>query len=278
MNIYTKMNQITDFTETEQTFVNFIINYPQEVMDCNVKQLAKKSFVSVSTIYRVIEKLELSGLAQLKMFISSQHEAFLKEKRETDYNYPFQKDATHHQIMSQMLSLYEQTLTSTFNLIDLDVFLKVVQLLYQAQHILLFPTVGNIFMAESFQQNMMEIGQRVELYNQSYYQHWAATSCQQGDVALIISYANRSPWLMDVMHDLKSTPAKVILISSTHENQLSQYADYHLYFCSYEDSEEKIASFSSRASLQYLLDCIYACYFNRDYDKFLSYRLKNYID
>ena len=160
--------------------------------------------------------------------------------------------------MSQMLSLYEQTLTSAFNLIDLNVFLKVVQLLYQAQHILLFPTVGNIFMAESFQQNMMEIGQRVELYNQSYYQHWAATSCQQGDVALIISYANRSPWLMDVMHDLKSTPAKVILISSTRENQLSQYADYHLHIFVLMKIQRKIACFSSRASFAILIR-LYIC-------------------
>lgn len=278
MNIYTKMKQITDFTETEQIFVDFIIQHPQQIMDLNVKQLAKSSYVSVSTIYRVIEKLELSGLAQLKMLISNQHEAYLQEKKDTDYNYPFQKDETHHQIMKQMLSLYEQTLTSTFNLVDLNDFLKVVQVLYNAQHILLFPTIGNYFIAECFQQNMLEIGVRVELYPQSYYQHWAGASCQKGDVVIIISYANRTPWLLDVVKTLKSTEATLVLISSTHENQLSRYVDHHLYFCSYEDSEEKIASFSSRVSLQYLLDCLYACYFNRDYEKNLEYRLVNYID
>lgn len=46
----------------------------------------------------------------------------------------------------------------------------------------------------------------------------------------------------------------------------------------YEDSEEKIASFSSRASLQILLDCLYACYFNKDYEKNIDYRIEHYIE
>ena len=70
----------------------------------------------------------------------------------------------------------------------------------------------------------------------------------------------------------------MILISSTIEIPLAQYVDYHLYFSSYEDSEEKIASFSSRISLQYLLDCIYACYFNKDYIKNLHHKIDHYID
>lgn len=272
------MKQIADFTEAEQTFVDFIIQYPQDIIALNVKQLAKESYVSISTIYRVIEKLNLSGLSELKMLVSSQYEAYLQERKNTDYNYPFEKHATHHQIMTQMLSLYEQTLSSTFNLIDLDMFLKVVQVMYLAQRISIFPTIGNYFMAECFQQNMIEIGVRVEVLNQSYYQHWTAAACQKGDVVIVISYANRTPWLYDVIENLSKTDATIVLISSTYENKLSQLVDYHLYFCSYEDSEEKIASFSSRVSLQYLLDCLYACYFNRDYDKHLQYKLKNYID
>ena len=278
MNIYSKMKKITDFTQAQQSFVDFMIEHPQDVIDLDVKQLAKKSFVSISTIYRVIEKLELSGLSQLKMLVSSQYETYLQERKDADYNYPFQKNQTHHQIMTQMLSLYEQTLTSTFNLIDLDMFLKVVQVLYQAQRISLFPTIGNVFMAECFQQNMLEIGVRVDLYKQSYDQHWVANACQKGDVVIVISYACRSPWILDTIKELRQTDATIILISSTFENQLSKLVDYHLYFCSYEDSEEKIASFSSRVSLQYLLDCLYACYFNRNYDEHLKYRLENYID
>ena len=62
------------------------------------------------------------------------------------------------------------------------------------------------------------------------------------------------------------------------KSELSKLVDYHLYFASYEDSEEKIASFSSRASLQFLLDCLFACYFNRDYEKNINYRIEHFIE
>lgn len=95
---------------------------------------------------------------------------------------------------------------------------------------------------------------------------------------MLISYASRTPQIMDIVHDLNKKNIPIILISSTIHTPIDQFAKYHLYFSSYEDSEEKIASFSSRISLQYLLDCIYACYFNRDYEKNLEYKIKNYID
>ena len=60
--------------------------------------------------------------------------------------------------MTQMLSLYEQTLKNTFNLIDLDELLHIVQALKKANNIYIFPSIGNYFMAESFHQSMLEIG------------------------------------------------------------------------------------------------------------------------
>lgn len=133
-------------------------------------------------------------------------------------------------------------------------------------------------MAESFQQNMLEIGVKVEVVKEHFYQHWNAQSCQKGDVVMIISYAGKTPYLNDIVKTLKEKDVTMILISSTIQIPFAKYVDYHLYFASYEDSEEKIASFSSRISLQYLLDCIYACYFNRDYEKNLTHKIEHYID
>lgn len=278
MNIFTKIKQMDNFTESEALFANYIIDHPHDVLQFDLLQLTKMSYVSSSTIYRVIEKLGLSGLNQLKIQLSLQLENRKQEKYDVDYNYPFHKHNTHHQIMSKMLSLYDQTLQSTFNLIDLDIFLKVIQALFNAKNITVFPSIGNYFMAESFQQNMLEIGVKVEVVKERFYQHWNALACQKGDVVMIISYAGKTPYLDDIIKTLHKKEVTIILISSTIQIPIAKYVDYHLYFSSYEDSEEKIASFSSRISLQYLLDCIYACYFNRDYEYHLNHKINNYID
>lgn len=277
MDLFTKIKAMNSFTESEQTFIDFIFNHPYDVIQLNLQQLSKTSYVSISTIYRVMEKLEINGLNQLKLQISES----LKNNenlKNIDYNYPFQKTNTHYQILTQMLELYDQTLKNTINLIDLDVLLHTVQALKKANNIYIFPSIGNYFMAESFQQNMLEIGVKVDVIKEAYYQHWHVQLCDENDIVMLISYAGRTPQIMDIVHDLNKKNIPIILISSTIHTPVDQFAKYHLYFSSYEDSEEKIASFSSRISLQYLLDCIYACYFNRDYEKNLEYKIKNYID
>lgn len=277
MDLFTKIKAMNSFTESEQTFIDFIFNHPYDVIQLNLQQLSKTSYVSISTIYRVMEKLEINGLNQLKLQISES----LKNNenlKNIDYNYPFQKTNTHYQILTQMLELYDQTLKNTINLIDLDVLLHTVQALKKANNIYIFPSIGNYFMAESFQQNMLEIGVKVDIIKEAYYQHWHVQLCDENDIVMLISYAGRTPQIMDIVHDLNKKNIPIILISSTIHTPIDQFARYHLYFSSYEDSEEKIASFSSRISLQYLLDCIYACYFNRDYEKNLEYKIKNYID
>lgn len=277
MDLFTKIKAMNSFTESEQTFIDFIFNHPYDVIQLNLQQLSKTSYVSISTIYRVMEKLEINGLNQLKLQISES----LKNNenlKNIDYNYPFQKTNTHYQILTQMLELYDQTLKNTINLIDLDVLLHTVQALKKANNIYIFPSIGNYFMAESFQQNTLEIGVKVDVIKEAYYQHWHVQLCDENDIVMLISYAGRTPQIMDIVHDLNKKNIPIILISSTIHTPIDQFAKYHLYFSSYEDSEEKIASFSSRISLQYLLDCIYACYFNRDYEKNLEYKIKNYID
>ena len=277
MDLFTKIKAMNSFTESEQTFIDFIFNHPYDVIQLNLQQLSKTSYVSISTIYRVMEKLEINGLNQLKLQISES----LKNNenlKNIDYNYPFQKTNTHYQILTQMLELYDQTLKNTINLIDLDVLLHTVQALKKANNIYIFPSIGNYFMAESFQQNMLEIGVKVDVIKEAYYQHWHVQLCDENDIVMLISYAGRTPQIMDIVHDLNKKNIPIILISSTIHTPIDQFAKYHLYFSSYGDSEEKIASFSSRISLQYLLDCIYACYFNRDYEKNLEYKIKNYID
>ena len=277
MDLFTKIKAMNSFTESEQTFIDFIFNHPYDVIQLNLQQLSKTSYVSISTIYRVMEKLEINGLNQLKLQISES----LKNNenlKNIDYNYPFQKTNTHYQILTQMLELYDQTLKNTINLIDLDVLIHTVQTLKKATNTYIFPSIGNYFMAESFQQNMLEIGVKVDVIKEAYYQHWHVQLCDENDIVMLISYAGRTPQIMDIVHDLNKKNIPIILISSTIHTPIDQFAKYHLYFSSYEDSEEKIASFSSRISLQYLLDCIYACYFNRDYEKNLEYKIKNYID
>lgn len=80
MNIYSKMKQFSNFTPAEQTFVNYILDHPYDIINLHIEQIAKQSYVSISTIYRVIEKLDLTGINQLKWHISNILKSFFRKK------------------------------------------------------------------------------------------------------------------------------------------------------------------------------------------------------
>ena len=76
---------------------------------------------------------------------------------------------------------------------NLEEFGKIVQKMYDANVIALFPSIGNYFMAESFRQNMLEIGKNVIVEKQFFYQTKVAETLKKGDLAIVISYANKTP-------------------------------------------------------------------------------------
>lgn len=275
MNIYDQIEQL-ELTHSETNLIDYVMSHSEEIMNMSASDIAKNSYVSVSTIYRIIDKLNLSGLQAFKSHIHFDRDKYQKELVSVDYNYPFRINNTNHEIITKMHSLYNQTLDSTLNLIDSEEFRLIVQNMYDASIIALFPSIGNYFMAESFRQNMLEIGKNVLVERQIYYQYKVAETLKKGDLAIVISYANRTPHVEECIRMMKKKGVIVVLISSTKESELSKLIDYHLYFSSYESLEDKIAPFSSRTSLQFLLDCLYACYFNRDYEKNTQYRIDHY--
>ncbi len=67
MNIFNKLDQIVDLTDNEKILVDYIKHHTDEFMKYNASQIAQTCYVSMSTIYRLCHKLNISGLSDLKL-------------------------------------------------------------------------------------------------------------------------------------------------------------------------------------------------------------------
>ena len=106
MNIYDKLEQLS-LTESEKILIDYVVEHSEDIMNMSAADISKNSYVSVSTIYRIIEKLELSGLQAFKSHIHFDRERYQKELVSVDYNYPFRINNTNHEIMTKMLKVVE---------------------------------------------------------------------------------------------------------------------------------------------------------------------------
>lgn len=277
MNIFSKLDNLTDLTANEQTLVDYMKNNPERFVNMSADEISAACFVSIPTIYRLCKKLKLNGLSQLKMVVSNSIRDYMKEKNGIDYNYPFSQNETQYQITVKMKELYEQTLTTLNNLIDLEQLRLIALALKKAKYIDIYTSAGNIYFAENFKFQMSEIGVVVNAPVEQYQQSLAAAASNEEHVAIVVSFEGRGMLVEQVMTLLKKNKTPIVLISSTTNKTMIQSSDYNLYLNPNENHYNKISSFSTRLSLLYLLDCIYTCYFKLDYDKNVKYKTETYM-
>lgn len=276
MNIFSKLDKLTDLTQNEKTLVCYMQDNPENFIKMSASEISKACFISTSSIYRLCKKVGLAGLAELKVQISLSINEYLKEQNSLNFDYPFKQNETQNQVVLKMKELYEQTIQSSLNLIDLNTLKLVASILKKAKYIDFYTSAGNIYFAENFKFQMQEIGTFINVPIEEYHQLLTASTSDEKHVAIIVSFEGRGLIAENLANILKKNNTPIILISSTNENPITKYADYHLYLSSNENHFNKISSFSTRLSLLYLLDCIYTCYFKFDYEKNVNYKLSTY--
>lgn len=275
MNIFSKLEHIA-LTTNEQILVDYINKHPLEFVKMSAVEISKECFVSTSTIYRLCEKLELSGLSELKVQISGSLHDYLQKQEAFDYDYPIKQNQTQHEIINQLKDVYDQTIISTLNLMDTDQLRMIANQMKKSKMIDIYASAGNIYFAENFQFQMQEIGVHINVPIEEYQQRLVASSSDENHIAILISFGGRGLLVKPLIQILKKRKTPIVLICGAKQNKYEKEVDYHLYMNPYENHYHKISSFSTRLTLLYILDCLYACYFEMDYNQNIKKKLKYY--
>ncbi|SCH69435.1 MurR/RpiR family transcriptional regulator [Romboutsia sp. 1001713B170207_170306_H8] len=191
MNIFNKLNQLTSLTENEKILAKYMQNNPENFIKMSASEISDACFISTSTIYRLCQKLDLLGLSDLKIQVSSSINEYLNEKNVIDYNYPFNGNETQYEVILKMKELYEQTLISSLNLIDINQLNLISNALKDSKHIDFYTSAGNIYFAENFKFQMQEIGRLINVPIEEYHQRLTASSSDENHVAIIVSFEGR---------------------------------------------------------------------------------------
>lgn len=273
MSIMTQLEFELEFSQSEKEISRYILNHGDEVLGMSVKELAKKTYTSPATIVRLCKKIGLEGYNDFKIKYSAELQYDLHHTDRIDVNFPFQKDDTQQMICHKLATLSQEVIADTVKLIDFDELNRIVQLLDQNNAIDVYGSSNSLLAAMSFQHKMMRIQKNVNLRVLHGEQIFMSYNSNEKRIAIIISYSGETNEIIQIAQTLKEKKTPLVVLTSIGDNRLSHYADYILNIGSREKIFTKIAPFASQTSIEYLLNVIFSCIFQKNYDKNIHHKI-----
>lgn len=266
MAILTKLEYLPNLTNAERKLANYILDNPLNIVSMSLEELALKSNCSNASIYRLCTKLDISGYNELRFLLAKEADSPICSQ--IDFNVPFTKNNTDYEVMTSLETLYRQTVLETKDLLDLNTLRHCTNLLDKAHRINIYTSSNNVQIAENFQYKMSYIDKIVSVLTINYQQELEAIKTNEHTVSIILSYSGKNKDLLRIIKLLKQKNRRIILISSILDNTFDKYCDFHLYLCPREDCfKERISTFSSHISAQYVMDVLFSLIFKTNYDE-----------
>lgn len=276
MLIMQKIEELTiRYDDSRKTVGEFLLHERRNLKHYTMQAIADQTYTSKSTLVRIAKNLGFSGWTEF-MKAYTKETTYLDHHLSTaDVNIPFQKNDTYQQIAGEITAVKKSSLTETLELLSEKKLLAAVNLLKNAKRICVFGISVNQYLGELFQHKMLLIGKPVEIVTQAEMKFLSSTMTPE-DLAIIISYSgndvNRMPTTNISM--LKERQVPILGITSLGTNLLRESSTCTLSIASRERLYSKIASFATESSIALLLDILYSCYFQIDYDSNMQHKLK----
>ena len=160
----------------EEKVRQLILEDPDRFAGIGLEEVMEKTGVSRATIYRLCDKLQLTGFADLRFHINKDKEDWKKTNTAFDFNYPVTDGAAVQRIAENLAEDYAKTVMMTKNLLDVTVMRRAALEMERAKAIDVYTSAGNIHFAKNFAFQMKEIGVDVNVPEEVYLQKLCAAS------------------------------------------------------------------------------------------------------
>lgn len=271
MNLLDQLTKIS-FTYNEQLIIDFILNHTERVLHMSIYELAKSTNSSTSTIVRLCKKTGVSGFKEFKIKLTRDLELYYQTITNIDANLPFQAKDSDLLISKKIAQLTQETISSTQSQLSNNVLTSCVDSLLQARHIIAIGVSNSFIRLVDFQTKLLRINLYVRLTQLQPEQFYLATNATEKDVALMVSYSGNTAEIVNEASIFKQNKTPIIAITANPDSLLASFATELLLLPNHENTTFNVSTFSSQLAIEYVLNVLYSCIFNRNFEQ--NYRSK----
>ena len=259
---------------TEKGIIAYLLEHPEQVVEMNIRDLAKKCYASTSTISRLCHKI---GFEHYKDFQKSLvYENALRKDVITERNCEIDRNDSLEQLIEKVIYKNIVSLKDTKSLIDVDALDKSVKLLAKSRKIAFFGMGASLLAAQDAYLKFMRINKFCQINEDYHSQIVLASNMTSEDVAIVISYSGLTKEMILCAETMKNANVPIIAFTCFRESPLSKLADYNLYVTETE-FDFRTGKMSSRISQLVVVDLLYMAYIQNNYDECMRLLKRTFI-
>ena len=212
-----------NLTPAEQKVADYTVEFPKEVTELTVHQLAEKCSVAASAVIRFCKAIQLQGFSELKIELARE----LGSMKETKEN---RVPSVAHEsgvegVVRKVFNSGMNTLQDTLDKLDFSSVEKMSQILVSAKHIFIFGLGTSSSVVTDAQYRLSQLGLRATACTDILLMGVTAANLGAGDVVLAISHSGRTKAVVDAVRLAKKQGATIMAITSFKDSFLYQESD-----------------------------------------------------
>lgn len=260
--LQTIAEQASHLSPKDRETAQFILDYPERMIQMGIKELSEAAGVSAASISRFCKLFHVSGFADLKMKIAA--ELALKPVPETYQDIVAGNSLTG--IVSAIEANHIRSLSDTTRLLDYRQLEKVLDRLKQAQRIDLYGVATSGIVAADFAQKLIRIGKRAQAFTDPHMQITSASNLGPGDLVFAVSYSGETPEIIDSVLCAKEGGATAVSLTRYGSNTLAGMADIALFTSSLESGMHR-GDMASRIAQLHVIDILFTALLSGQFDE-----------
>lgn len=252
---------------SEQKAARFTLDFPEQMVQMTVSELAEASGSSQSAIIRLCKTLRLKGYQELKLCVAGDLQG---SSMNGDEYKEINPDSDVRTVAASVSNNTIFSINETLKVLDMSKLQSAIDLIEKAQRIDFYGSGASQLVAQDAQVKFMRINKASTAYADNHLQLTSAVTLTSNDVAVAFSNSGETLQTVECIKAAKQSGAKTIGITRYGNSTLSQLVDVHIGTVSAE-SDVRSAATSSRIVQLNLVDIIYLTVAGHQYDTSLKY-------
>ncbi|MCP3740041.1 MurR/RpiR family transcriptional regulator [Rossellomorea sp. BNER] len=247
-------SQLEYYTPSEILVAEYVLKFPDKVIEMTTKQLALAAGSSEAAIIRFCKRIGINSFSGLKIELAKG--VNMEEVYGRVLNSPLHFKDNLETVLNKVMVNTFQALNNTEKLISLTEIEKAVESLHNAERVYLYGAGGSAVVVEDFTQKLLRVNFLAFQASDIHVQMMMSANLTSKDVLFVVSTSGHTKEVIKLMTVAREKGATIILLTQHGKSPARKLADITLTI-SEEEHNLRIGTMTARIAQLVVIDCLF---------------------